>query len=70
MKLRAVVREQACRTQASAGYTEISGEETVESTSEAIRRSNKQIADGNYSFTVDDYNTVSLPYWAAVPHYP
>ncbi|KAI4349048.1 hypothetical protein L6164_009695 [Bauhinia variegata] len=69
-KLRAVLRQQTCRAQASAGYTEISGDETVESSSEAMPSSSKQVAEGNYSFTVDDYNTVSLPYWAGVPHYP
>ncbi|KAL2323152.1 hypothetical protein Fmac_027531 [Flemingia macrophylla] len=81
MKLKAMVREQASRTQVSTGYTEISGEETVESTSEALRCSKRgtlhhhhqqqqqqNIGDGNCStFTVEDYNTVPvLPYWPGV----
>ncbi|XP_019430153.1 PREDICTED: putative homeobox-leucine zipper protein ATHB-51 [Lupinus angustifolius] len=80
VKLKAMLRDQASRTNISAGYTEISGEETVESTSEALRCCNKpaitihqqqNIADGNCSFTVQDYNTVPVPpYWAGVPYYP
>ncbi|KAI9122379.1 hypothetical protein K1719_007068 [Acacia pycnantha] len=86
VKLKAVLREQASKTQVSAGYTEVSGEETVESTSEAaLRGPNKQprgmtshhhqhqqnVAEANCSFTVEDYTTVSLPYWSAlVPYYP
>ncbi|XP_028789991.1 putative homeobox-leucine zipper protein ATHB-51 isoform X2 [Neltuma alba] len=84
VKLKAILREQASKTQVSAGYTEVSGEETVESTSEAaLRGSNKQprgttsshhpqnIAEANCSFAVEDYSTVSLPYWPAlVPYYP
>lgn len=80
MKLKAMLRDQASRTQISTGYTEISGEETVESTSEALRCCNKprgtihhqqNIEEGNCSFTVQDDSTVPvLPYWAGVPYYP
>lgn len=51
------------------GYREISGEETEESTSEALRGSNKssiqQAEEGYCSFTMEDYNTVSI-----MPYYP
>ncbi|XP_061337722.1 homeobox-leucine zipper protein ATHB-22-like [Gastrolobium bilobum] len=82
MQLQAMLRDQASRTQVSTGYTEISGEETVESTSEALRCSNKShgtlhhqqiIEEGICSFTLEDYNTVPviLPNWpAGVPYYP
>ncbi|RDX75143.1 putative homeobox-leucine zipper protein ATHB-51, partial [Mucuna pruriens] len=80
MKLKAMLsREQGFGTQTFGGYTEISGEETVESTSEGLRGSNKprgksnieQVAadQGYCSFTVEDYSTVSLPHchWPVVP---
>ncbi|XP_027353383.1 putative homeobox-leucine zipper protein ATHB-51 [Abrus precatorius] len=73
MKLKAILREQGFKTQTLMGYTEISGEETVESTSEALRGStSNKFAEGYCSFTVDDYNTVSLPHcqWPAMPYYP
>ncbi|KAK7392536.1 hypothetical protein VNO78_20979 [Psophocarpus tetragonolobus] len=86
MKLKTMLREQGSRTQVSTGYTEISGEETVESTSEALRCSKRgtvhqhqhqhqhqqqNIREGNCSFTLEDYNTVPvLPYWPGVPYYP
>lgn len=90
MKLKAMLREQAAaggRKQAagSTGYTEISGEETVESTSIAINGSQKTRsgggashhhqpnADCNYLFSVEEYNpVVSPPYWpaAGLPSYP
>ncbi|WVY98227.1 hypothetical protein V8G54_030378 [Vigna mungo] len=83
IKLKGMLREQASRTQVSTGYTEISGEETVESTSEALRCSKRRtlqqqqhhhhqnIGEGNCSFTLEDYNTVPvLPYWPGVPYYP
>ncbi|XP_061352421.1 putative homeobox-leucine zipper protein ATHB-51 [Gastrolobium bilobum] len=80
INLKARLGEQAFRTQTFAGYTEISAEETVESTSEALRGSNKpqetsnfeKVEEGYCSFTVEDYNTVSLPlcHWSIVPHYP
>lgn len=76
MKLKAVLREQVTRNQVSTGYTEISGEETVESTSvAAIARkprgtSHHQIAECNYLLNVDEYNPVSSPYWALLPTYP
>ncbi|XP_022747607.1 putative homeobox-leucine zipper protein ATHB-51 [Durio zibethinus] len=78
MKLKGMLREQAKRNQVSTGYTEISGEETVESTS--IRSYNKPrvvannhlpIAECNYLFNVDEYNPVSSPYWGLqLPSYP
>ncbi|XVE61575.1 hypothetical protein DITRI_Ditri06bG0051400 [Diplodiscus trichospermus] len=78
MKLKGMLREQATRNQVSAGYTEISAEETVESTS--IRSSNKPstvannqqpITECNYLFNVDEYNPISSPYWGVqLPSYP
>lgn len=75
MKLKAMLREQAARKQqVSTGYTEISGEETVESTSVAINGSHKHpIADCNYLFNVvEEYNPAVSPpaYWGAMPSYP
>ncbi|KAG4982241.1 hypothetical protein JHK87_026990 [Glycine soja] len=84
MKLKTMLREQASRTQqqVSTGYTEISGDqETVESTSEALRcskrgtlhqqqQNNNNIGEENCSFTLEDhYNTVPVPYWPGVPYY-
>lgn len=75
-KLKGILREQATRKQVSMGYTEVSGEETVESTSITIRSSNKprglshQIADCNYVYTAEEYNPVSPPYWGVLPPYP
>ncbi|CAJ1888873.1 unnamed protein product [Sphenostylis stenocarpa] len=80
MKLKAMLsKEQGFGTQTFGGYPEMSGEETVESTSEGLRGSNKargksnieQVADQGFcSFTVEDYNTVSLPLcpWPVVPY--
>ncbi|CAK7343338.1 unnamed protein product [Dovyalis caffra] len=79
MKLKAVVREQATRKQVSTTeYTEISGEETVVSTSVAAAsrkargNSHHQInADHhNYLLNVDEYNPASSPYWPLLPSYP
>ncbi|XP_065857251.1 homeobox-leucine zipper protein ATHB-22-like [Euphorbia lathyris] len=80
VKLKSILRDQTTRKQASTtGYTEVSGEETVESTSVAIRTSagkqrgtgSHQIAECNYLLNVDEYNPVSSPYWAVLPtHYP
>nr|XP_023885965.1 putative homeobox-leucine zipper protein ATHB-51 [Quercus suber]POE68967.1 putative homeobox-leucine zipper protein athb-51 [Quercus suber] len=81
MKLKAMLqREQAARKPVSTGYTEITGEETVESTSVAINGCNNkpqgtghhQIADYNFLFSVDEYNPVasSPAYWAGLPSYP
>ncbi|KAK9289483.1 hypothetical protein L1049_007638 [Liquidambar formosana] len=78
-KLKAMLTEQAVRNQVSTAYTDISGEETVESTSGAIGSGSKprggshqQIPECNYHFNVDDdYNPVSPPYWGVVlPSYP
>ncbi|PIN11128.1 hypothetical protein CDL12_16266 [Handroanthus impetiginosus] len=60
LALRAILKDQVGKKQVSAGYTEISGEETVESTS--IPSSDKpnnlhQIAECSYNtLNVDDYN--------------
>ncbi|GMI96621.1 homeobox 51, LATE MERISTEM IDENTITY1 [Hibiscus trionum] len=68
MKLKGMLIEQATRN------TEISGEDTIESTS--IRCSNKPtagpVAECNYVFNVEEYNPVSSPYWgtAQLPSYP
>lgn len=81
MKLKTILREQTVsRKPGSTGYTEVSGEDTVESSSVAIRSSTKprgnaihnQIAECNYLFNVDDYNPVSSPYWGTqvLPSYP
>ncbi|KAM7464293.1 hypothetical protein LguiA_032414 [Lonicera macranthoides] len=43
LALRAILKEQATRNQVSGGYTEISGEETVESTSAAAIRSSNRL---------------------------
>ncbi|WCJ34394.1 Homeobox-leucine zipper protein family [Euphorbia peplus] len=81
VKLKSILRDQTTRKQVSTtGYTEVSGEETVESTSVAVRSSsgkprgtsNHQIAECNYLLNhVDEYNPVTSPYWAVLPtHYP
>ncbi|KAG5083896.1 hypothetical protein JHK82_054061 [Glycine max] len=61
IKLKAMLsKQQGYWTQKFGGYTEISGEETVESTSEGLRgKSNiEHVADQGYcSFAVEDYNT-------------
>ncbi|KAK7396627.1 hypothetical protein VNO78_17764 [Psophocarpus tetragonolobus] len=77
MKLKAMLsREQGLGTQTVGGYTEVSGEETVESTSRGSHKGRgksniEQVADQGYcSFTVDDYSTLSLPHchWPVVPY--
>lgn len=77
IKLKAMLsKQQGYWTQKFGGYTEISGEETVESTSEGLTLRGKSniehVADQGYcSFTVEDYNTtVSLPHchWPVVPY--
>ncbi|GAB4833498.1 hypothetical protein Ancab_031742 [Ancistrocladus abbreviatus] len=87
LKLKAMLMDPATRKQVSTGYTEISGEETVESTSAAMHSSSKGQGTGSqqpqpeqqhqqngaechYLFNVDEYDTVSPPYWAALPSYP
>lgn len=76
-KLKGILREHATRKQASMGYTEVSGEETVESTSITVRSSGKgrgglghQMADCNYPYNAEEYNPVSPPYWGVLPSYP
>ncbi|CAK9165555.1 unnamed protein product [Ilex paraguariensis] len=77
MALRAILREQATKKPRSAGFTDISGEGTAESTAVATHGSGKQrgtsghqIAQYNYVFNVDDYNPVMSPYWGVSPSYP
>ncbi|EXC54309.1 hypothetical protein L484_000405 [Morus notabilis] len=79
-----MLRDQITWKQVSTGgYTEISGgEETVESTSGAIRSSSiksqgtnqhQMAADQcNNIFTMEEYNPVSPPtnYWGHLPSYP
>ncbi|KAL3628394.1 hypothetical protein CASFOL_027440 [Castilleja foliolosa] len=77
LALRAMVKDQVAKKQVSTGYTEISGEETVESTS--IPSSGKppppssdnvnQIAECSYVLNMDDYNPVMMtPYnWPTLP---
>ncbi|CAI9760636.1 unnamed protein product [Fraxinus pennsylvanica] len=77
LALRAILKEQLTKKQASTGYTEVSGDETVESTS--IPSSDKprggtsihhQIAECNYVLNMEDYNPMMPPYWAALPSCP
>lgn len=83
MKLKGMLREQVCRTPQILS-AEMSGEETVESTSEGLRCSNRprgkihhhnhEAEEGNCCFTLEDYNSTTtvpvFPYWPAVPYYP
>ncbi|XP_059669434.1 putative homeobox-leucine zipper protein ATHB-51 [Cornus florida] len=79
LALKAMLNEQA-KKQVSTCYTEISGEETVESTAVVANRSSHkpqgttsqhQITDSNYVFSFDDYSPVMPPpYWGALPSYP
>ncbi|XP_027173501.1 putative homeobox-leucine zipper protein ATHB-51 [Coffea eugenioides] len=75
--LRAILKEQVGKKPVSTGYTEMSGEETVESTSipssskpRGVGGNNLQTAECSYVFNVDDYNPVMPPYWAGLPSYP
>ncbi|XP_057785723.1 putative homeobox-leucine zipper protein ATHB-51 [Salvia miltiorrhiza] len=80
MALRAILKDQVGKNQVSTGYTDISGEETVESTSipssdptataaeEAMTAaaSLHQMAECNYPMNMEDYNNTVMiaPYWA------
>lgn len=80
MALRAILKDQVAKNQVSTGYTDISGEETVESTSipssdrpaptavvAAAATSNLQhMAECNYPMNMEDYNNSVMmpPYWA------
>ncbi|KAL2502673.1 putative homeobox-leucine zipper protein ATHB-51 [Forsythia ovata] len=76
LTLRAILKEELTKKQASTGYTEVSGNKTVESTS--IPSSDKprgtsihhQIAECNYVLNMDDYNHMMPPYWTALPSCP
>ncbi|XP_062117468.1 homeobox-leucine zipper protein ATHB-22-like [Humulus lupulus] len=80
MKLKGMLREQGGWKQVSTtgGYTEISGEDTVESTSAgAIRSTSKSLGTNpmgaaaecsHHILNVEEYNPVSPPYW--LPSYP
>uniref|UniRef100_A0A2C9V9S3 Homeobox-leucine zipper protein n=1 Tax=Manihot esculenta TaxID=3983 RepID=A0A2C9V9S3_MANES len=79
MKLKGILREQATKKQVlSTGYTEISGEETLQSTWVGIRSSGgkprgthqQEIAECNYLLNVDEYNPGISSYWAVLPSYP
>lgn len=76
-----MIRDQAAtaakRQVGGAGYTEVSGEETVESTSTDIQRLHvnrptrgpHQIVGDHSSYllsALEEYNTVSAPYWPGV----
>ncbi|KAK6140046.1 hypothetical protein DH2020_026181 [Rehmannia glutinosa] len=70
--------DQVAKKQVSTGYTDVSGEETVESTSipssDKPRGTNNvnQIGDCNYVLNVDDFSSVMMtPYnWATLPSCP
>ncbi|PON56125.1 Octamer-binding transcription factor [Parasponia andersonii] len=80
MKLKGMLRDQGAWKQVSTGgYTDISGEETVESTSGAIPSSSKSLganqhhqnmAECSHILNVEEYNPVSPPYWGSLPSYP
>ncbi|CAA0830357.1 Unknown protein, partial [Striga hermonthica] len=75
LALRAILKDQVAKKQVSTNYTEVSGEETVESTS--MPSSDKPRGPGNvneigecsYVLNVEDYNPVMMtPYsWANLP---
>ncbi|XP_057512741.1 putative homeobox-leucine zipper protein ATHB-51 [Actinidia eriantha] len=76
MTLKTMLKDQSKRNQVS---TEISGDETAESTSVGNQSagrlggtSHQQMADGGYVFSIDNYNPVAVPpYWGTVlPSYP
>ncbi|PIM97397.1 hypothetical protein CDL12_30135 [Handroanthus impetiginosus] len=76
LALRTILKDQMTKKQVSNGYTEVSGEETVESTSipssDKPNNINNQIAECNYVLNMDDYNQVMMtPYnWATLPSCP
>ncbi|GER45413.1 homeobox-leucine zipper protein family [Striga asiatica] len=75
LALRAILKDQVAKKQISTNYTEVSGEETVESTS--MPSSDKprgptnvnEIGECSYVLNVEDYNPVMMtPYsWANLP---
>lgn len=76
-KLKALLDEQEVLRPVSAGYTEFSREETVESTAVAVRRSEEQVGTShhqipecNYLFNIEHCNPVSCSYWDVLPAYP
>ncbi|GAB2255039.1 hypothetical protein Droror1_Dr00008817 [Drosera rotundifolia] len=79
-KLRAMLMDQATRKPGSTGCTEITGEETVDSSSADMDSSSKGqhhqplppngAAQCRYLFNADEYDTVSPNYWTALPSYP
>lgn len=78
--MRAILKDQVAKKPVSTGYTDVSGEETVESTS--IPSSDKgrggessnihQMGECNYVLNVDDYSPMMMtPYnWGALPSCP
>ncbi|KZV38526.1 homeobox-leucine zipper protein ATHB-51 [Dorcoceras hygrometricum] len=73
LALRAIVlKQQVAKKQVSTGYTEVSGEETVESTSipgSLNPGGVNQIAECNSLLNMEDYNQAVMmpPYWANMP---
>ncbi|KAL6574931.1 hypothetical protein OROMI_012216 [Orobanche minor] len=73
LTLREILKDQVGRKQVSTNYTDVSGEETVESTSipssDKTRNVNEIPPECSYMLNVDDYSTVMMaPYnWAALP---
>ncbi|KZV14284.1 homeobox-leucine zipper protein ATHB-51 [Dorcoceras hygrometricum] len=71
--LRATLKDQAAKKQVSKAYTEVSGEETVESTSlpscDKSGGNGNQIPECSYALNVDDFNPVMMgaAYWADMP---
>ncbi|KAG8374176.1 hypothetical protein BUALT_Bualt11G0103700 [Buddleja alternifolia] len=82
MALRTILKDQVLgKKQVSTGHTEISGEETVESSSSdkstptttTTTNVNQMAAECSYVLNVDDYNPVMMPpppYWPAMPSCP
>lgn len=77
MALRAILKDEVAKKQVSTGYTDISGEETVESTSipssdnqdpaaAAAMTNLHQIAECNYPLNMEEFNMMP-PYWPSCP---
>nr|GMD41535.1 putative homeobox-leucine zipper protein ATHB-51 [Ipomoea batatas]GME19677.1 putative homeobox-leucine zipper protein ATHB-51 [Ipomoea batatas] len=74
LTLRSILKDQATKKQVSTGYTEMSGEETVESTSipssncRALQPNTHQMADCNFAFNVEECNPLMQSYWETLPY--
>lgn len=74
LALRAILKDEVAKKQVSTGYTDISGEETVESTSipssdnqdPAAMTNLHQIAECNYPLNMEEFNMMP-PYWPSCP---